>query len=242
MKILSRASRILVPVRLPDPEDIPDAMVERLSNARVLLLGWLEVPEQTPPEQAREELDDTGEDVLEGILDRFREAGAEVEKRHVFTPDLMSTIQRIGAEEDCDAALISGPVRSVDRVLVVLRGEPDPDVVARLVSEISEDRPDRITLLHISDDETDVGRDLSDRLLGALEDHGVDTDRVETRIEADDDPEARVIEVCRDDDFEVVVIPEGGPMDERLFGSFAEEVGRSAAVPVLVVRTGARED
>ncbi|HKK94621.1 MAG TPA: universal stress protein [Longimicrobiales bacterium] len=238
MKLFSRASRILVPIRLPEPDDLPDRMVERLGNTRILLVGWLEVPEQTPPEQAKEELDDTGEAALARIRERLEEAGAEVETRHLFTPDLIATIQSVGAEEACDAALIAGPIRAVDRVLVVLRDEPDVDVVARLVADLSEDRPDRVTLLHISEDEADLGRDLSDRVLNALEQQGVDTDRVETRVEASDEPEDRVVDVCREDDVEIVVVPEHGEMEERLFGSFAARLARDADMPVLVVRMG----
>ncbi len=238
MKLFSRASRILVPIRLPEPDDLPDRMVERLGNTRVLLVGWLEVPEQTPPEQAKEELDDTGEEAIARIRERLEEAGAEVEVRRLFTPDLIATIQSVGAEEECDAALIAGTIHAVDRVLVALRGEPDVGVVARLVADLSEDRPDRITLLHISEDEADLGRDLSDRVLDALEREGVDTDRVETRVEASDEPEDRVVDVCREDDVEIVVVPEYGEMDERLFGSFAARLARDADLPVLVVRTG----
>ena len=89
MKLFTRASRILVPIRLPEPDDLPDRMVERLGNTRVLLVGWLEVPEQTPPEQAKEELDDTGEEALGRIRERLEEAGAEVDSRVVFTPSWM---------------------------------------------------------------------------------------------------------------------------------------------------------
>ena len=57
-------------------------------------------------------------------------------------------------------------------------------------------------------------------------------------METDDDPGDRVLAICSDEDFDVVVIPERGDMEDRLFGSFAERVGREAGLPVLVIRGG----
>lgn len=238
MSLFPEKTRVLVPLELPDPEEIPRHLVELLGGTRVLLVGWYQVPEQTPPEQAREEVEDTGEEALEAVAERFRDAGAQVDVRHVFTPDLVATIQRVGAEEACDAALISWPLGRVERVLVVLREGVSAGTVSGLLSDLEEDGERRVTLLQISENEADEGRSWSERVLERLEADGVDTDRVETRVETADDPGSRVLEICRGEDFDVVVIPERGEMEDRLFGSFAEAVGREAELPVLVVRGG----
>lgn len=240
MPLLSKKARVLVPLQLPDPDDIPQKVIDLLGGTEVLLLGWYEVPEQTPPEQAREEADDTGEDALEAVAGKLRDAGATVEVRHVFTPDLVATVQRIGAEEDCEAALISGPVQSLERILVVLREDVGADLIGGLVADLSAYEPSTITILQISEDDADEGRDWSEDVLQRLDDRGVDTNRVETRVETADDPGERVLAICRDEDFDVLVIPERGEMEDRLFGSFAERVAWEADLPVLVVRGGDR--
>lgn len=236
MSLFTQKSRILIPLELPDPEELPGEVADLLGSTRILLLGWYRTPEQTSPEQAREEAEDTGEEALESAAERLRDAGAEVDTRHVFTPELMATVQRIGVEEECDAALLAGPVRKLDRILVVLREDVAPGTLGTLLSDITGHGAERVTLLQISRDEADEGRNWSDRVLDALEAEGVDTDRVETRVETADDPPERVLQECRDGDFDLVLIPEKGELEEQLFGSFAEKVAAEAELPVLVVR------
>lgn len=238
MPLFPARSRVLVPLELPDPEEIPRKMIDLLGGVDVLLVGWVEVPDQTPPEQAKEQMDDTGEETLESVAEKLRDAGAEVETRHVFTPDLVATIQRIGSEELCEGALISGPVHDVERILVVLREDVAPSTVGTFLSDLSEIGSQTVTLLQISEGEADEGRDWSERVLDDLSDRGIDTDRVETRVETSEDPGERVLEICRDEEYDVVIIPERGEMEDRLFGSFAEKVGREAELPVLVLRVG----
>ena len=238
MTLFASKTRVLVPLELPDPREIPSKMIELLGSTDVVLLGWYQVPDQTSPEQAREEAEDTGKDVLDTVARKFEDAGAEVEVRHVFTPDLMETIQRIGAEERCDAALISASIDTLDRLLVVLREAVAPDTVGDLLEDLLDDAGERVTLLQISEDEADEGRAWSERVLDALDARGIDTDRVETRVETSDDPGDRVLRICQEEDFDVLVVPERGEMDDRLFGSFAEELGRAAELPVVVIRGG----
>lgn len=242
MRWLSDKTRVLVPLELPDPEEIPRSVVELLGGTRVVLLGWYEVPEQTPPEQARAAAEDTGAEALEAVAAGFRDAGAEVEVHHVFTPDLVATVQRIGAEQDCDAALISGPAERLERILVVLREGVSGVLVGDLVSDLSARESRTFTVLQISEDAADDGRDWADEVLDRLEERGVDTDRVETRVETSEDPGARVLEICREGDYDALVVPERGNLEDRLFGSLAERLAWEADVPVLVARGGGRRE
>ena len=238
MALFSKKTRVLVPLELPEPREISQEMIHLLGSTDVLLLGWYEVPDQTSPEQAREQAEDTGEEVLQSVAKKFEDAGAHVDLHHVFTPDLVETIQRIGAEERCDAALISAPIDRLRRLLVVLREDVAPETVADLLEDILDEESERLTLLQISEDEADEGRKWSEEVLAELEERGIDTDRVETRVETSDDPGRRVAEISKDGDFDVLVVPERGEMEDRLFGSFAEELGREADVPVVVIRGG----
>ncbi|MDX1645858.1 MAG: universal stress protein [Longimicrobiales bacterium] len=240
MPLFSPKTRVLVPLELPEPREISPEMIELLGSADILLLGWYEVPDQTSPEQAREQAEDTGESALETVAQKFEDAGADVDVRHVFTPDLMDTIQRIGAEERCEAALISAPIDRLKRLLVVLREDVRAETVGDLLDDLLREERERVTLLQISEDEADEGREWSDRVLEELERRGVDTDRVATRIETSDDPGGRVLDICREEDFDVLIVPERGEMDDRLFGSFAEKLGRESRLPVVVIRGGDR--
>lgn len=239
--ILPRRSRVLIPLELPDPEPLPEDMIRSLGSLAVLLLGWFETPEQTPPEQARAEVEDSGRKALETMGRRLTEAGAEVETRQVFTPDLLATVQRIGAEEKCDAALLAAPVRKVERVLVLLREGVTARTLVPLLVSLLEGGERRATLLQISRDEANEGRRWSQDVLEALRSEGVDTDRVDTRVQTAEDPAAQALEACREGDFDLALIPERGELEDQLFGSFAHDVATEAPLPVLVVRVSGED-
>lgn len=238
MTVLRPKSRVLVTLELPDPDPVPPLLVDLLGSVRVLLLGWYEVPEQTSPEHARGQVEDTGEDELEAAAEQLRRAGAEVDTRLVFTPDVLKTVQRLGAEEECQAALISVPLGSLERILVVHREEVPPATVAPFITDLTEERTEKVTLLHISVGDADDGRYWSRRILDRLEEDGADTARIESRVETAEEPDEAVLAVCRDGDYDVVVVPEAGELEEGLFGSFSERVAREAEIPVLVLRVG----
>lgn len=103
----------LVSLELPDPEPVAPRLARGLADFKVILLGFFEVPDQTTPEQAREQFEGEAESVLDAAAAEAFEAGATVVKqRLVFTADVLETLERVAAEEGCDAVLI--PVPSSD--------------------------------------------------------------------------------------------------------------------------------
>lgn len=236
MTILHRPSRILLTLELPDPDPLPDEVVKLLSSVTVVLLGWLETPEQTPPEQAREELEDDGSRALASAVERLESAGAEVEVHHVFTPSLMASVERMDEEESCDAALLPARSLALDHLLVPVRSSAPATGVARLVAEIAGER--RVTVLQLVEPGDDRGddappwtRDLGD----ALVDAGVDPEQVERATEATDDPAAAVMARCRDGGCGLVVLAGPGSLQERMSDDFARQILEEGKVPVLVL-------
>lgn len=230
MTLLPPETRILVPVELPEPDDIAQEMVDLLVDTRVVLLGWFETPDQLSPEQARDEIDDTGEERLEALADKFRDAGVETEVRHVFTPDLVDTVGRVAREEGCDAALLNGPLVSYGGIVVLLRDAVAPDPVAPLLARLASASDGPVRLLRSPDARGD-----EDPMASALAEHDVDEDRIEVHYLDDDGAWG---DVKREGD-EVVVIPEVAELEEQIVGDFAREIVGTTEGPVLVVRARA---
>ena len=245
MILIPARNRVLVPLELPDPDEIPGAMRDFLAGVEVLLLGWYQTPEQTPPEQAREEAEDTGAEALEAEAERLREAGATVETHHVFTPELMATVQRIGMEEACDAALLAGPVTALERILVLVREGVSPGSLASLLSDLSQDRERSVTLLHLAspEEESEEGEEgRMARVREALEAEGLDPERLEYRVERAEDSSEAAVTAASEGGYDLVLVPERGELEEQMFGSFAEEVAAQADLPVLILRVPGEQD
>ena len=86
----------------------------------------------------------------------LEDAGATVESQVVFTHDGQTTIDRMTDEHDCLAALIPNATRSLENVLVAVRGIVGIDRFVRLVSGLFAPLDIHVTLYHAAEaDESD---------------------------------------------------------------------------------------
>jgi nucleotide-binding universal stress UspA family protein len=231
-------SSILVDVELPEPASLSTDLVDLLASLRIVLVGWYAVPEQTSPEQARDQFEDEAEAALAPIARAFEEAGAEVDTHLVFTPNQLDTISRISTEEDCNAVLIPGVMKHLHRVLVPLRGLHNARRIVPFVSDLVRDGTTDVTLLHVleegeADDVTrqDILQPVSDMMTG----RGVDPEIIQLQTVESDDPADTIVEMA--DAYDVVVLGETKPsIQEILFGSVPETIAQTASTPIIVVR------
>ena len=234
----SRPSSILVDVALPDPAPVAGDLIEMLSSLRVVLVGWYWVPEQTTPDQARDQFGEEFRGALDKIAAPFRRAGAEVEVRLVFTGDELETVSRISTEEHVDAVLIAGPMKDVRQVLVPLRGVHNAGRIATFVADLVNNPETEVVLLHVLEDEeaeASIREEVLEPVTRKMIDRGVDPDAIRHEVVTSDDPGQTIIERSAQSD--VVVLGETEPsVREVLFGSVPEQIAHHAHVPVLVVR------
>jgi len=231
-------STILIDVELPDPTPVPEPIVSLVSSLRVVLLGWYEVPEQTSPEQARDQFAEEAAVSLDRVAQPFRDTGADVHTRLVFTGEMLDTLSRISVEESCDAVYVSRPLDQLQRILVPLRGAPNLASIGTFVANLVREHPVDITLMHVIEEgETDEStrttlfQPIHDRVEALEKDPSSITDR----IVGADDPAQAIIDACRD--YDLVVLGETDPtIREILFGSVPERIANEAGVPVIVVR------
>ena len=230
-------SSVLVEVELPEPVDLSPRLVEIVGSLRVVLLGSYLVPEQTTPEQAQEQFEEECAEALDRIIDRLEEAGADVDARMVFTPDLLDTASRVAREEGCDAILIVRPVTTLDRVLAPLRGPHHIPTIAGFLGSLLVGSDVRVTLLHVreEDEEEGFGTWVLKEVTDLLVDLDVDASRIESRVLTDDDAVSAVLDEARGHDLLVLGESEPGVPD-LLFGTFSERVTSEVEKPVFILR------
>lgn len=230
--------RILVAVDVPAPEQISQLLIELQRPLKVCLLGTYSVPEQTAPEQAREQHGEKASSALDEVADAFRATGIEVETELVFTPDVLDAVERTAVDRGCHAILLLEPVYRMERILAALRPGPLATRIARLLADLLRGTDLGATLLHVigEDDDPDRARRELERLKRELiEEGGVDAGQVETRLEVDDDPEDVVAGAASEHD--VVLIGETEPsLRDAVLGDFSRRLADDADTPVIVVR------
>lgn len=238
MMFFDTKAKLLIDVELPEPEPVPAPLVNLTKALDVVLVGWYAVPEQTNPEQARDQFEGEAREALQAIADTFRAAGATVHPHLVFTGDELDTIERISAEEDCDALLIPHPLTRLERILVPMRGLHNASRIARFVAGLVQDGTTDVTLLHVLEEEEErdaVQHDVLDRVSDMIAKEGIDAGLVRLRIDVADDPGEAIIDAAKD--YDAVVIGETEPsVADVIFGSVPEQIAHEASIPVIVVR------
>nr|WP_231741319.1 universal stress protein [Halorubrum sp. CBA1125] len=139
---------VLVPMAVLDGESLPEGVAALLANARVVLLGYHVIPEQTAAEQAREQFGERAMAKLGEIAAALEAAGADVDTRLVFTHERQATIDRMIYEEGCLAVLVANGTEGPESVLVAVRGAVGLDRIARLVAGLFATTDTTITLYH----------------------------------------------------------------------------------------------
>lgn len=172
---------ILLLLRMPDPKMPQDELIQLLEGKRVVMVGAYEVPEQTSPEQAREEYEEEANELLDECEQRLEALDKFAERKLIFTGVEEQTIARLRDELDFEVILVPGATERADTFTAVVTEGTDVDrLFEHLEQLISE--PGRLELLvdpvRLEDDDEErraqAERELEERAEGlALEEFGV---------------------------------------------------------------------
>ncbi|MFC4439335.1 MULTISPECIES: universal stress protein [Natrialbaceae] len=233
-----RDHRVLVPVDVLGGESVPQTVIDAFASVPVVLLGYRVLPDQTPPDQARDQYGARVRSELEELHDVFEDAGClDVSSRLVFTHNRLKTFERVAVEASCDAVLLLNPAPVLETVLVAIRGDVNLDHIARLLGALLTDTDLEVTFFHVvpDEDERERGSELLDAAVSALADVGVDRDRIDTSLVVDGSPTREILEAATDHD--LLVVGESRPSVRRLiFRDRAKTLARDTVDPVLVIR------
>ncbi len=229
--------RVLVPVKVLEGEIVPDALIEFIAHLPVVLLGYHEVPEQTPPGQARLQFEDQAQAVLDDLATDFQTAGEAAETRLVFTHDAEQTIDRVADETNCSAILLANPAPAIDHLLVPVGEGTNVERIASLITDLVGDQSIDVTLFTVvtDTDPTEHDESLIADLARQLTDAGIPESTITQRIEHDADPLQAITEAAVDAD--IVLMGESQPsLRSFLFGESSERIAARSLGPVMVVR------
>lgn len=231
--------RVILPVAVLEGEIIPKALVERLSAAPVVLLGYEEIPEQTHPEQARGQFGEEASEALSALEETFEAHGATVETELVFTHDLADTVQEVVSNFDRSIVCHSNPVRDIDRVLVEVRYPDLVPAIAATTAVLVGPTEATITLHYAANEGEATDESAGERVLSGvsttLEEAGVAPERISQVVEPATDPETTIID--RASDHDLIIIGEDEPsILNWIFGEMSERIAEETLAPVLVVQ------
>lgn len=228
---------VVVQLAVQERETVPETLAEFLSPLSVVVVGVVEIPDQTSSEQARSQFEDDARQTLETVADLFSESGSDVETRLSFTHDARRTVEKVATNIDRAAVLFPAPVTSIERVLVAVRGGINVPNIAATVAALLEGTDATATVYHAAEEgaDTEPAEQALTAVVSALGDAGIESQRVTTTIERADEPLAALADAA--DEHDLLVIGEGEPtLADRLFGDTSERIAERTAVPVVVVR------
>ena len=144
----------------PEIEDLPELEVlEHFGRLDLLALGYVRIPEQTSPEQARNERGEAVERQLKTDLDALPVNGECINSTTTFTNNFPEMMANYLEEEQCQAILFHHRARTIERLVVPL-GRPAHFGVrmATILRELVHERHLPVLLL-LLDEEDDVWTD-----------------------------------------------------------------------------------
>lgn len=235
--LFSEETQVLVPIALPEPEPLSPWLRSFLDSVRVHLLACYSIPEQTSPEQARDQFGDAASETLEDVADEFREFSSDIESSLVFTHDIVHTVERVADERDVDAIVRPREVARIRSVLAVVTRTIDYDRFVKCVSSLTAHDIERLKVVQVgSEGEDPDEQDLMlDGIASRLTERGVAEEIIETESLATANQTDEVIAMA--EGFDVVIVAERKPtLTGRLAGTIAERVFRESSAPVVLVR------
>jgi len=232
--------RILVPVRVSDPEPIPVALLDAFQDLELDVLGYQVVPEQTSPEQSREAFEQKASQQFNNILDRLKERDINFEEDIIFTPDFAKSIEGYIREKNFHSVLTPKPISSVKRLLVPIysMSQVNPNL-ATILYDLAESSELPVSLIVMASGESESGpkenlEELKSYAIYQLRRAGLSRDQIRaTRTEVANIADA-VKQLSQEDD--VVILSESSAEDrDRFFTSLHDDIEAAVSCPVLVV-------
>lgn len=223
-------TRVIVPVPIVEGGDVSSGLMALLGTMDVTVLGYHVIPEQTAPEQAREQYGDRAQSALQDLSQEFRQAGGDADYRLVFTHDRKQTIDRVAEEINARAIAKTEPTGDLDRILVSLSSDVAVTRILSFVQELIGDRDIGVTLLSTAK-QTDMIAELLNESATQLERAGIDVRTTMVRGSTFD----AVINSLQDHDA-IVIGEKATSLMSLIFGDESEWIAKASIGPVLVVR------
>lgn len=213
--------------------------VESLAPARVVVLGYWSVPDQSSPKQLREQFEDEAKKSLETVRHSLEAQGFDVTTELGFTRDRDQLIDRVANKHGCNSILLPDSVRSEppESVLVLLKSDSDLDRIVSTLVTLFTDTDVDILLFHALErqDDPDTTEYMLHGVADRLADRGINPDRVQWK---QSDRGSRIDTIVSEiAEHDLVVLSESKPsVRERIFGPVQSAIADKTDRPSLTIR------
>lgn len=227
---------LLVFAELPDPDEPTFGLLKALSYMDVTLVGFARLDEGESADDVSDERREQLRHELDELVADFEEHGIRVETELAFGTDAEATREEYARRDDIDGVLLAKDVSTVGRVLVPVRDVDTTEDIAHVVDFLDREKIVHMTLLHVEDDpdRTTDGREVLEHTRDLLEERGVNPHAVDLEVRIADDPTIEILKAAPKYDMVVLGQTSEG-IEERVFGSLANQVVDRTGTPVLVI-------
>jgi hypothetical protein len=237
-------NRVLIPIDVSEPLSLGGTLIETLPLANTVLLGYWPIPEQTLPDQARDQFETEAQQRLQDVVKRFTDQGVDVQTRLVFTNNRDQSIDTATNKYGCQSVLIPGtesPPSGTTRGLVLIKPNADLDRIAATLEALFTESDVEFYLFHVVESNNEHLYDATEYMLRGFADRlselGISRDRVEW--EQSTDGKRLDIILSQIPDFDFVVMGESTPtLPARIFGTIQSNLANETEKPLLTIRTG----
>ena len=234
---------ILMPIDVSKSVSMDGTLVESLSDANVVLLGYWPIPEQSGSDQTREQFGTEAEERLQTVADQLTDRGVNVQTRLVFTKNRNQVIDQAVNQYDCQSVLVPGRESGsepTERGIVLVKPNADLDRVATTVGKLFAETDVELLLFHVVERKNKRLHDATEYMLRGLAarlgELGINPDQVKWE-QSTDKPRYGVI-LERVTDFDFVVLSETKPtIRERVFGTLQSKLADKTDKSLLTIRT-----
>lgn len=234
---LTGDSTILVPVDVSETEHPDKSILELLRPVDIVVLGYYPVPKQTAPAHLKEDHESEAVTRLDDIVADFESTQHQVEEVLVFTKDPQDTIDRVADQYDCDAVLVPGDWRTVERILVPLRGDVNLDRIVSLVADLLRTSDATVTLFHSvhEGDDPSQGEYILRGAVDRLREEGIAEERLTWELSRGGEVKSEILSLAEKHD--LVILGETKPsLRERIIGTTLTPILDGLSQPAIIVR------
>jgi len=134
-----RRPSILLPIEMPHPGHPPFELLRAFQHFDLFVLGIRELPEQTSPQQAREQSGGEEEKTLQRYKRQLEQQGIQAESQLIFTPEKTETIEHYLQDLNCQALLLTRGSTLFQRLLVPVHSSQGIHVgLATMLRELAQ--------------------------------------------------------------------------------------------------------
>jgi nucleotide-binding universal stress UspA family protein len=236
-------NRVLIPVDVTESSSLDGTLIKTVPLREVVLLGYWPVPDQSAPDQARDQFENEAQQQLQTLAYQFIDRGVEVETHLVFTKDRNQLIDTATNKYECQSVLIPGTESApsgTTRGIVLVKPNADLDRIVTILGTLFAESDVELSLFHVVENTNEHLHDATEYMLRGLVDRlselGISRDRIEWEQSTNGKP-ANVIQ-SRISDFDFVVMGESKPtLRERIFGTLQSKIADETEKPLLTIRT-----